>query len=55
MYFHCASHELNLRLSKVSHFPEVRKHYQPFGLNFKFLAKRQRIFEVPFAEINKKV
>nr|XP_054760699.1 52 kDa repressor of the inhibitor of the protein kinase-like [Lytechinus pictus] len=48
IYFHCASHELNLALSKASKVPEVHNMVclmQSVGLFFKFSPKRQREFE----------
>ena len=57
IYFHCASHKLNLALSKASKVSEVHNMVclmQSVGLFFKFSAKRQRTFEMAVEEICKK-
>ena len=53
MHFHCASHELNLRLSKASKVPEVHsmvKTMQSLCLFFRFSVKRQIILEAAIAQ-----
>lgn len=57
IYFHCASHKLNLALSKASKVSEVHNMVclmQSVGLFFKFSAKRQHTFEIAVEEICKK-
>ena len=47
-YFHCASHELNLALSKASKVPEIYNMVcvmQTVGIFFKYSPKRQRALE----------
>lgn len=56
-YFHCASHELNLALSKASKVPEVHNLVclmQSIGIFFQFSAKRTRELEKSIDEICKK-
>ena len=54
VYFHCASHELNLCLSKASKVPEVHdtvSTMQSLNLSFKYSAKRERILEATIAQV----
>ena len=53
VYFHCASHELNLCLSNVSKVPQVFNMVstmQALGIFFKYSPKRQRKLEEVIAE-----
>ena len=55
MYFHCASHELNLSLPKASKVPEIHNMVstmQSLGLFFKYSAKHQRILEATIAQMH---
>ena len=55
VYFHCASHELNLCLSKASKVPDVHNMVSTMpslGLFFKYSAKRQRILEATIAQMH---
>ena len=55
-YFHCASHELNLALSKSCKIPEIKNMIccmQSLGVYFKCSTKRQRMLEKNIEEFNK--
>ena len=55
-YFHCASHELNLCLSKASKVPQVFNMVstiQALGIFFKYSSKRRRKLEEAIAEADK--
>lgn len=56
-YFHCASHQLNLALSKASKIPEIYNVVclmQTVGFFFKFSPKRQRALERSVEHVCKK-
>ena len=55
VYFHCASHELNLCLSKASKVLQIHnmvRTMQSVCLSFKFSAKHQRILETSIAQMH---
>ena len=54
VYFHCASHQLNLCLSKASKVPQVFNMIstmQVLGIFFKYSPKRQRKLEASISEL----
>ena len=54
VYFHCASHELNLCLSKASKVPQIYNMIsirQALGIFFKYSPRRQRKIEVLIADV----
>ena len=57
VYFHCASHELNLCLSKASKVPQIYhmiSTMQAFEMFFKYSPKRQRKLEASIANATDK-
>ena len=57
-YYHCASHELNLALSKTARVAEIScmlSTLTSIGLFFKYSPKRQRYLEESITEYNKEL
>ena len=55
IYYHCASHQLNLALSAACRIPEIQcaiSHVKELGLFFKYSPKRQRELERSVEAIN---
>ena len=57
-YCHCASHELNLALSKACKIPEIHCMlctFKSFGIFYKYSPKRQRCFEKAIDSVNEDI